>query len=280
MWYYGRMKESQYPQVLKRKYRRRMRETLNLEHPRKFSEKMQWLKLYDSTPLKTMLADKYLVRQWVADTIGAEYLIPLLGVWSDANDIDFDTLPEKFVLKANHGSKFNIIVRDKSKLNFKKTKKTLNLWLKYNYTFTLGRCELHYKDIKPLIIAEQYIENIDNDLVDHKFFCFHGSPKYYAILQDRAKNIKSATYDINFIKQPFMLLPGKSFDFEKPESFEKMLSIAEILCQGFKHVRVDLYDVKGKIYFGEMTFTSGSGFRKIRPIEYDYMLGDLIKISE
>ena len=227
-----------YPEYLKDWFYRRTGEELNLENPQTFNEKIQWLKLYDSTPLKTKLADKYLVRDWVKEKIGEEYLIPLLGVWENFDDIDFDKLPDKFVLKANHGSAWNIIVTDKNSFDKKSAKQKFDKWLHTDYS--IKSFELHYKNIKPLIIAEEYIEADDGDLKDYKF---------------------------NFSP------------CAKPYNFEKMLKFANIMSKGFPFVRVDFYENDNKLYFGEMTFTSASGTHIFTPDVFNLELGKLIDLS-
>ena len=259
-------------------YYERTGEVLNLENPKTFNEKIQWLKLYDSTPIKTRLADKYLVREWVKEKIGEEYLIPLLGVWDKAEDINFDKLPKQFVLKCNHGSGYNIIVKDKSKINVNKIRKQLNEWLNEDFAFKYG-FELHYSDIPRKIIAEEYISN-GKDLYDYKIWCFDGKAMYIQFLSERKQNLKMAFYDTNWIKQDFVY----SYEYDKkvikkPESLKKLLLLAEKLSEGFLHVRVDFYILNnGDIKFGEMTFTSLSGTCKWNPQRSNKMLGDLIQM--
>ena len=161
--YYRSLDPSQYEEELKDWYKRRTKKELDLENPKTFNEKIQWLKLYDSTPIKTKLADKYLVREWVKEKIGEEYLVPLLGVWDKFDDIDFDKLPDKFVLKCNHGCGWNLIVTDKSKIDKVEAKKKFDKWMNTNFAFCNG-LELHYKNIQPKIIAEEYLENNGGDL--------------------------------------------------------------------------------------------------------------------
>lgn len=283
MWYYGRIPIEQYPKALKRWYLRRTGEILDLDNPKTFNEKIQWLKLNDSTPEKTVLADKYRVRAWVANKIGDEHLIPLLGVWDNANDIDFEKLPNQFVLKATHSSGWNIIVRNKDDLNVQKTRKTINRWLKLHIAFQSG-FELHYKNIPPAVIAEKYIENVEGDLYDYKFGCFNGEPKYCLVDMDRHTNHKRSIRNLNFDPLPFTLnLVSEAFSnadtmITKPEQYDQMITLARSLSEGFKYVRVDFYNVKGIIYFGEMTFTSGSGTYVIQPREYETLLGDMIEL--
>lgn len=265
-------------EVLKDWYYEYTGEILDLENPQTFNEKIQWLKLYDSTPIKTRLADKYLVREWVKEKIGEEYLIPLLGVWDKVEDIDFDKLPKQFVLKCNHGCGYNIIVTDKSKLDINKTKKQINEWLMEDFAFKCG-FEFHYSDIPRKIIAEEYISN-GKDLYDYKIWCFNGKAMYIQFLSERKQNLKMAFYDTNWIKQDFVY----SYEYDekvikKPESLKKLLLLAEKLSEGFLHVRVDFYILNnGDIKFGEMTFTSLSGTCKWNPQRSNKMLGDLIQM--
>jgi hypothetical protein len=274
------MKESKYPKTLKRWYKRNTGKILNLDPPTTYNEKIQWMKLHDSTAKKTELADKYRVRQYVAERVGEKYLIPLLGVWENADEMDFDVLPDRFVLKANHGCAWNIIVKDKGKLNFKNARKTLNRWLKMNYAFC-GGLQLHYRDIKPLIIAEEYIEGID--LTDYKFLCFDGEVKYCYVISDRHKSPARYVYDLNWNKQPFVFKVYGSSEpkspIDKPNNFDEMVECAKALCEGINYVRVDLYNANGRVYFGEMTFTQGSGTLPIIPTEYEKVLGDMIKLQ-
>ena len=265
-------------------YKKIMHKPLNLNNPQTFNEKIQWLKLYDSTPIKTKLADKYLVRDWVKEKIGEKYLIPLLGVYDKFEDIDFYKLPKQFVIKCNHGCGFNIIVKDKSKLNLADTKEKLDKWLNTNFAFRCGY-ELHYRDIKPKIIIEQYIENkgSNGDLYDYKFWCFNGKVKYIQFLSERnLDGLKMAFYDRNWIKQHFVYShPLDEKIIEKPNNLKKMIQLAETLSKDFNHVRVDFYRLDdGHIYFGEMTFTSASGLCKWNDEKINKYFGALIKLPE
>lgn len=244
-----------------------------------YTEKMQWAKLYDCSELKGICADKYTVRQWVADKIGEEYLIPLIGKWSGGDEIDFDKLPSKFVLKTSNGSGTNIIVKDKSNLNILVARARLNRWLHTEYAYLKG-FEMHYALVPPCIIAEQLIECPYEDLPDYKFLCFMGKVYYCWVDIGRYHNHKRNVYDLEW-----NLMPWNQYDYgnsetpiDRPKNFEKMIEIASTLCKGFSHVRVDLYNIDGRIYFGEMTFTNGSGYELINPAEYNKMLGDLWKL--
>ncbi len=255
-------------------------EILNLDDPKTFNEKIQWLKLYDSTPLKTKLADKYLVREWIKEKIGEEYLIPLLGVWDKFDDIDFDKLPDRFVLKGNHGCAYNYIVKDKSKMDIEDARKKFNKWMKRNYAQN-GGVELHYKDIPPKIVAEAYIEDSNKELNDYKIMCFNGKPEYIWIDQGRFTDRTENIYNTKWELQPFLLTyPNSKEEVAPPQNLDKMFELAEILAKDFSLVRVDFYNVDGKIYFGEMTFTSASGVDKFIPSNYNRVWGDMLKLPE
>ncbi|MCD2138786.1 ATP-grasp fold amidoligase family protein [Salinicoccus halitifaciens] len=274
--YYKLRREESYPIILAKLYKRNTGKDLNWNHIETYSEKMQWSKLYEQDDIKTILSDKYLVRDWVKNTIGEQYLIPLLGVWDTFEEIEFEKLPQQFVLKANHGSGTNIIVKNKSDLNLKRSKKLFNIWLNTNFAFTSG-FELQYKDIKPKIIVEKYIVDQHNELKDYKFICFNGKVYYCWVHLDKEKEYKRNIYDTEWNLQEFRIddFPRSNKKIEPPKNFDRMVEVAETLCKGFSHVRVDLYNCDGKIYFGEMTFTSGSGYRNIYPEIYDKHLGEL-----
>lgn len=254
---------------------------LNLDNPTTYNEKIQWLKLYDSTPEKTRLADKYLVRDWVAEKIGKEYLVPIIGVYNKFEDIDFDKLPNQFVIKCNHGSGYNIIIKDKSQINIDDVKNKINKWMRENFAYRYGY-ELHYRDIEPKIIIEKYIENQGtNDLYDYKFWCFDGKVYYIQFLSERnLDGLKMAFYDKKWNKQNFVYdYPLDVKNIEKPDNLDDMIKLAEKLSTGFSHVRVDFYRMNdGKLYFGEMTFSSASGVSKWNDENINKKFGDLIKL--
>lgn len=251
---------------------------LNLKNPKTFNEKIQWSKLYDTTPLKTLLADKYLVRQYVKDKIGEEYLINLYGVWDNFDDIDFDILPETFVLKCNHGSGYNIIVKDKAKFDKADAKRKIDAWMAEDYAFRYG-FEMQYSDIPKKIIAEQYIQSKDKDLEEYNITCFQGKADF--IINDILINStrKRNLYDTEWNLLPYKISHYENFHSkEKPSYLEKMIDLAQKLSEGINYVRVDLYHTKGKIYFGEMTFTSSSETSPIAPESFDKRLTDLFKL--
>ena len=255
-----------YPRLVRAMWMLGSNEPLDLNNPKTFNEKIQWLKLYDTTPLKTKLADKYLVREWVADKIGEKYLVPLLGVWDKFDDIDFSTLPNKFVLKCNHGSGMNIIVKDKDSFDVKAAKHIMDDWMSSEFCYING-FELQYRDVPHKIIAEKFIEQMDEDLLDYKIHVFAGEPRIIQVIGDRnmAKHTaKEAFLDLNWQPQELMYHTYESYEQipKKPSNLDEMLEIASILGAEFKYVRVDLYDIEGEILFGEMTFTPASGYGK------------------
>ena len=251
----------------------------NLNNPKTYNEKLNWLKLHDHNPTYTSLVDKYEVKEYVAKTIGNEYIIPTLGVWDSFDDIEFDKLPNQFVLKCTHDSEGLVIVKDKSELDKKNAKEKIETALKQNFYY-IGR-EWPYKNVKPRIIAEKYMEDhIDGELRDYKFFCFDGEPKLMFIASDRdSDHVKFDYYDLQFnhldIKQKY---PHSQKELRKPVTFENMIELSKILSKGYAHVRVDFYEVDGHLYFGELTFYHFSGFMPFVPNYWDKVFGDFIKL--
>lgn len=272
--------KEKYPEKLSKIYEQNIGHKLDWNNLNDYTEKMQYVKLYDKTLLKVKLSDKYEVREWVEKKIGKNYLIPLLGVWKNFDDIDFSKLPDKFVIKTNHGSGTNFIVKDKYRLNYKQLKRTFADWLNTDYGYYTG-FELHYSDIKPMIIVEKYIESAHGQLQDYKFLCFGGKVYYCWVDMDRYTNHSRTVFDLEWKIQEWNQASYGVYkeQIPKPKNFDKMIELVKILCQGFHHVRVDLYNVDGKIYFGEMTFTNGSGLDPIVPQKYDRILGDLWDIT-
>ena len=254
---------------------------MNWNKPLSYSEKLQWLKVNNRNPLYTTLVDKHAVKEWVANKIGNEHIIPTIGIWDNVEDINFDKLPNQFVLKCTHDSGGLCICRDKSKLDILKIKENLSMAMNRNYYY-FGR-EWPYKNVKPQIIAEKYmIDESGIELKDYKFFCFNGNPLYLFIATDRGKmneEVKFDFYDINFnhldLKNGH---PNSKNIIKKPKGFNKMLELAKILSADMPHVRIDFYDIDGNIYFGEYTFYHHSGFMPFEPEEWDYKFGELIKL--
>ena len=271
-------------QYLKLAFRALMGYPLDLKNPRTFSEKIQWLKLYDRKPLYTQLVDKYAVRQYIAEKIGEEHLIPLVGgPWNSAGEIDFDALPEQFVLKCNHDSGGLVVCRDKSSLDREAAKQKLDQHLKANYY--MSSREWPYKDVKPCIIAEKYmVDESGVELKDYKWYCFNGTPRFLLITTDRAEAdvpTKYTYFDMDYHVLPFYNSgPHADKPIPKPETFDQMKRLAEILSAEMAHLRVDLYDINGKVYFGELTFYDSSGMAKFDPPEWDETIGSWLKLPE
>ena len=279
--FYKNLKKKEYPRAL-RKWLMRVRGfEIDLKNPVYFSEKIQWSKLYSSSRLKAKLADKYAVRHWIEKRIGSEYLIPLIGVYKDFDQIDFSKLPDKFVMKCNHGSGWNIVVKDKKQLVIDTARKQINEWMATNFAYKAGM-EMHYKYIKPRIVIEEYLENSGGELVDYKFLCFNGKAKICWVDTGRYTGHKRDLFDMNWNHIPVIFeYPNSSKVIEKPKNFAEMVNLAEKLAKGFDQVRVDFYLLNdGSIKFGEMTFTSGTGTDRFIPRIYDYILGEQIKLNK
>lgn len=265
---------------LKMLYRVKVGKKLNLTNPQTFNEKLQWLKLYDRKSEYTKMVDKYEVRKYVEDKIGKEHLIPLLGVYENFDAIDFDKLPNQFVIKCTHDSGGLLICKNKNEFNIENARKKINKCLKRNYYYN-GR-EWPYKNVKPKIVIEKYMEDKKyKDLRDYKFFCFNGKFVYSFVCSERATSLKFTFFDKN----------GKFMNFcqdgcpndpnvKKPKNYDKMIQLAEILARDTIEVRVDFYEINNKIYFGELTFFDASGFGKFEPEEWDLKIGKMLKLPK
>lgn len=256
---------------------------LNLQNPQTFNEKLQWLKLHDRKPEYTTMVDKYEVKKYVADKIGEQYIIPTLGVWNSFDEIDFDSLPNQFVLKCTHDSGGLVICRDKSSFDIEAARKIINKSLSVNYYYA-GR-EWPYKNVKPRIIAEQYMEDGEHLVPeDYKIYCFNGNPKYIVVFHNRFDNRKALSetvYNINWEPQHISLDEHFAISDKtspKPECLEELLEITRILCKNISQVRVDFYILNNKIYFGEITLYTANGLQKMIPEELDAILGNWIKL--
>jgi len=277
------MPENEYEEYLSNFYKKYTSYNMDFACPKTFTQKAQWLKLYDQDPKKTLYSDKYAVREMVRNTIGEKYLIPLISIngkdhFYSPDEIDFSKLPKSFVLKCNHGCGYNIIVKDKKTIDIKSVRKQLNTWLAENYAYING-LELVYRDIKPCIIIEKYIA-INDDLPDYKFMCFSGEIKYVWCDQGRFTNHRRTVFDPEYNPQTFTM--GKFaplLELEEPENYYEMLQVVKKLCMDFTYVRVDLYNVEGRVYFGELTFSSGSGIEMPYSVEYDEILGSQIVLD-
>ena len=267
---------------VKAHYRLVMGNKLNLKEPKTFNEKLQWLKLYDRNPEYIQMVDKIAVKKYVANIIGEEYIIPTLGSWDKFEDIDFDKLPNQFVLKTNHsgGSSGIVICKDKKTLDIEAAKEKLNKSLRTNYFYKTR--EWPYKKIKPRILAETYLEDESkSELKDYKFFCFNGDVKYCEVIANRRTGMTIDFYDKEWnqveLREPDFC-PNASALHNMPSNYNEMIEIAHKLSKGFPFIRIDLYNVNKSIYFGEMTFTPASGLRKFEPREWSLIFGNWIKL--
>lgn len=252
---------------------------LNLKNPQTFNEKLQWLKLYDRNPLYPTLVDKYRVKQWVASKIGEKYVIPTIAVYKSVDEIDLRKLPDQFVLKCNHDSGSVIICRDKEALDFDAVKQKLNNALKNNFYWEAR--EWAYKHINRLVFAEKHMVDTlyAKDLLTYKFLCFEGEP-YIMYITVKNDNIFENYYNMHF--EPLDIhrkWPNSTTSMNKPKCFEEMKRIARVLSHGLKHVRIDLYEVNGQVYFSEFTFYDWAGFFGFSPQIWDSILGEKINIG-
>lgn len=266
---------------LKRQFKKRVGYSLNLDNPRTFNEKLQWLKLYDRNPLYTKMVDKYEAKKYAADIIGEEYIIPTLGVWDHFDEIDFDQLPGQFVLKCTHDSGSIVICKDKDKLDRKRAKEKLERGLRYNYYYR-GGFEWPYKNVKPRIIAEKYmVDESRTELKDYKVFNFNGEPKIIQVDYDRFVEHKRNLYTVDwkYIEAAIEFATDAGHQIPRPKRLDEMLNLASKLAADIPHVRTDFYSIEDKIYFGEMTFFHGSGFEKFIPEEFGAKLGNCVNIQ-
>ena len=264
---------------LKMVYKIKTGKKLNLKNPQTFSEKIQWLKLNEKHDEYTDLVDKIKVRKAVEKIMGEDICFPLIGVWDRYEDIDFDSLPDKFVLKCNHDSGSVKLIKDKSKMDHKMLAEFFNGRLKIN-AYVLGR-EYPYKNVPPKIIAEKYMESqTSGEIRDYKFFCFDGQAKLMYVALDRSINPRFDFFDMSFNRLDITNCdcPPSNKIYAKPEKFDEMKAIAEKLSRGMKQVRIDLYEIDNKIYFGEYTFFHAGGFWPFEPEEWEKKIGDMIKL--
>lgn len=268
---------------LKILYKVKMNKELNLENPQTFSEKIQWLKLYNRNPKYTKMVDKYEAKKYVANIIGEEYIIPTIGIYNNFEEIVFDKLPNQFVIKCTHDSDSIIICKDKNNLSIENAKEKINGCLKNN--FYLKAREWVYKNIKPRIIIEKYMATEKQpELIDYKFFCFNGKPQFIYVSEALSNHemAKISFADMNYKMtefhrkdyNPFKVLPPK------PKNFEKMKELAEKLSKNIPFLRVDFYEIEDKIFFGELTFSPCAGYIPFDPEEYDKILGDMLDLPK
>lgn len=268
---------------IKKEFYLNMGKELDLKNPITFNEKLQWLKLYDRKPIYTTMVDKYAAKKYVADLIGEEYIIPTLGVWNTPDEIDFESLPRQFVLKTTHDSGGIVICKDKSKLNFKDAKS--KLWKSLKRDYYLVHREWPYKNVPKKIIGEKYMEdNDDKELRDYKFYCFNGKVQALLLATNRQSKEEPLCFDYYDNKFEHLNMknhwhPNSRKKINKPQKFEEMVELASELSKGIPHIRVDFYEVNGKVYFGELTFFDMGGYLIIYPQDWDVEWGKLIDLS-
>jgi hypothetical protein len=254
------------------------RQILHLADPKTFSEKIQWLKLYGKLEDYSQYVDKYDVRPFIEKELGERYLIPLIGMWQDAEDIPFETLPDRFVLKGTHGSGYNFVCKDKSKIDVAALKKTITSWTEENFYITTR--ETQYKKCTPKIVVEQYLEDESGALRDYKFFCFDGQPTLIEVISDRFEGRRIDFFDLEWnhldIERDH---PRSEIAPTKPANLTDMIKAATTLSAHFPFVRADFYSVDGKTYFGELTFTPGSGLGEFKPAKTDDDLGAMLNLK-
>jgi len=268
---------------LRRSYKIKTGKDLNLDNPQTFNEKIQWLKLHDRKPVYSSMVDKYEAKKYVEGVIGKEYIIPTLGVWDKFDDIDFSSLPTQFVLKCTHDSGGLVIVRDKTSFDINRAREKINKSMAHNF-FWAGR-EWPYKNVKPRIIAEEYLEDGHKGLRDYKFFTFNGESKFIYLSEGLENH---STAKISFFDFDGKMLPFKRTDYaafdgdtELPKNFDEMRHLSDKLSKSVNcpFVRMDFYNIRGKIYFSEITFSPCGGMLPFSPDEWDTKLGELIRLK-
>lgn len=275
--YMSNLEEIYYEEEVKDIYYEFLGKEINLQNPVTYNEIINWEKLHVKDERKTRLADKYLVKEWVKEQIGEQYVTKLYGVWDDADEIDFDALPQAFALKLNNGSERNIIVKDKAQINQKEICKKLNEWKRCNFFYK--SFEYQYKNIVPKIICEEYLEGVADTVYDYNIYCFHGEPEYiWCIKGSHKPDCQASFYNKKWEMMPFSCgYPKDNVLAPKPNKLNEMLELSRILSKDFKHVRVDWYNLPdGRVLFGEMTFSTWSGLKKWEPEEYDLIFGNMI----
>ena len=266
-----------------RKFKAQNHIELSLDNPTNYNEKLQWLKLHDHNPRYIEMVDKVQAKQFIASKIGEDYIIPTIGVYSNTDEINFEALPEQFVIKCSHASGANIICKGKNNLDVKKAKKQLNKWLKKNW-FWYGR-EWPYLECPHRIIIEEFMvdkndETGDSATTDYKFFCFNGVPKVMYISKDRSEDPRTDFFDMDYKHLPIKMKdPNADVLPQKPILFDQMKELAAKLSKGVPHLRVDFYVFNGKVYVGELTFYHCSGFSVLKPDEWNAKMGDWIDLS-
>lgn len=266
---------------LKIKYKNKIGKKLDFKNPKTFNAKIQWLKINDKNDLYTKLVDKYEVKKYVADKIGKEYVIPTLGVYENFDDIDFSKMPKQFVMKCTHNSGGIVVVKNKGKLDTRLARKKISKQLKENYYYHSR--EYPYKNVKPRIIVEEYMEDKNSDeLVDYKVMCFNGKAKMIFTCTERfSDGLKVTFFDLDWNRLPFERhYPASKKKIPKPKNLKKMIELSEKLAKGIPFVRMDWYEINGKLYFGEYTFYPGGGMEEFIPEEWDEKVGEMLNLEQ
>jgi len=253
----------------------------NLDNPRSLNEKLNWLKLYYKNPLMTKCFDKITFKDYIKEQLGEGYTVPLLGVYRNAEDIDFDKLPEQFVIKSNcgWGSLQVGVVKDKSKVDWDKMKQAANSWLIPWNNYYYQSFEWDSKDVQPQLVIEEFVGELDGDVPDYKFLCFNGEPRCMFVVADRRSDMALNFYDMDWNLLPFTRkYPNTKYPLQKPKNFDKMVEIARKLSKPFPFVRVDFYDCSDRLYVGELTFMPGGGVEPFEPVEWDYKIGEMLEL--
>lgn len=269
-----------FKEPLKLWYNQIMHKPCNIDNPRTLTEKIQWLKVYDCTPLKTKCSDKIQLHDYVKEKLNKDICIPIIKTYDKVSDVDLTCLPNKFVIKANHGSGMNLIVKNKQTINSESLKSTLHKWLNTDYSFKFGY-EFQYRDIQRKIFVEEYKENPgQSDLIDYKFYCFNGTPHFCQIITNRHSGEMISHYDMNWKYKPeYDQANFKSLsNLIRPTKYTEMIDYARKLSEDFKFVRVDFYEIDNTVYLGELTFTPLSGVIKYKNLTTDAKLGDLLHL--
>lgn len=279
-YFFNFLPDKQYVQL---KYKLIMGRKLELQKPQTFNEKLQWLKLNDRNPSYKKMVDKYEVKKYVENIIGKDYIIPTLGIYNGFHEIDFDKLPKQFVIKCTHDSGGLILCKNKEKLDIAKAKKKIDKCMKNNYYYK--HREWPYKNVKPRIIIESYLDDgINTQLNDYKIMCFNGKAKCSFVCterDDKELGLAVTFFDLDWNKMPFERhYRSSNKKIDKPKNYQKMVELSEKLSKNIPFVRVDWYEIKGKLYFGELTFYPGAGFEEFTPEEWDYKLGEMLKLPD
>lgn len=269
--------------LVKKQFKKKLGRDLQLANPQKYNDKIQWLKLHWNDPLATICADKFEVRRYVTEKIGAEYLNEIYGVYSSVKEIELDRLPNSFVLKGTHGSGFNIICKEKKNMDWNHEYKKINRWLRRDYY--LSKRESVYRGIKPRIICEKFLDQgNDKELRDYRFFCFNGEPKFISVdfsITDKEKTRRNI-YDLEWNLMDIEISYKKELHLtvEKPEKLNEMIELSKKLSSNFPHARIDFYYIENRIIFGEITFFHQSGMAKIKPEQFERTMGDWLKLPQ